>query len=375
MACLNLLKQEIRAIESYFPKTHERLQIVSVNVDELTCHFVDLGSGKHVIHATLTETYPNTPPVWFSESDDPKVSEAVSRLASTSGLDNHLLNQIKLLLTSLCDLFSIPVPSLEDLRVNPADAQDSTVNFGNDADTSDESENYVEVEEEEEEEEEEIPFLMEDVESPSKKSRLDEDVASEHLQVLERLKENQRRDMTGTTTGSVQATDRLMKELRTIYQSKTFKSGAYQVELVNDSLYEWNVKMFLVDGDSPLAGDLALLKEKEGQDHILLNFTFKDTFPFDHPFVRVVYPVLKAGYVMEGGSICMELVTPHGWSSAYSIESVVMQIAATLVKGKARIKFDAPKSSYSLAKAQQTFKSLLNVHEKKGWHKPPKSEG
>ena len=66
-----------------------------------------MGGRKHVIHATLTETYPNTPPVWFSESEDPKVSEAVSRLASTSGLDNHMLNQIRLLLTSLCDLFSI----------------------------------------------------------------------------------------------------------------------------------------------------------------------------------------------------------------------------------------------------------------------------
>ena len=85
-----------------------RLQIVSASVDELTCRFVDHGGRKHVIHATLTETYPNTPPVWFSESEDPKVSEAVSRLASTSGLDNHMMYQIKLLLTTLCDLFSIP---------------------------------------------------------------------------------------------------------------------------------------------------------------------------------------------------------------------------------------------------------------------------
>lgn len=35
----------------------------------------------------------------------------------------------------------------------------------------------------------------------------------------------------------------------------------------------------------------------------------------------------------------------QGWSSAYTIEAVIMQIAATLVKGKARIKFEAPKVS------------------------------
>lgn len=37
----------------------------------------------------------------------------------------------------------------------------------------------------------------------------------------------------------------------------------------------------------------------------------------------------------------MELLTKQGWSSAYSIESLILQIAATLVKGKARIQFEA----------------------------------
>ena len=88
-----------------------------------------------------------------------------------------------------------------------------------------------------------------------------------------------------------------------------------------------------------------------------------------------------------------------------------MQIAATLVKGKARIKFDAPKvtsvgqhsfdllflndhlqGTYSLARAQQSFKSLVHIHEKNGnedqilkfqcvydfslgWFTPPQSDG
>ena len=53
-----------------------------------------------------------------------------------------------------------------------------------------------------------------------------------YVQVLERLKANQRRDyMKGTVSGSVQATDRLMKELRDIYRSPNFKSGAYQVSV------------------------------------------------------------------------------------------------------------------------------------------------
>lgn len=49
-----------------------------------------------------------------------------------------------------------------------------------------------------------------------------------------------------------------------------------------------------------------------------------------------------------GGAICMELLTKQGWSSAYTVEAVIMQIAATLVKGKARIQFGPTKVCYSV---------------------------
>lgn len=56
--------------------------------------------------------------------------------------------------------------------------------------------------------------------------------------------------------------------------------GVYSVELVNDSLYEWNVRLLAVDPDSPLHSDLQLLKDKDGRDHILLNLLFKVTLKF-----------------------------------------------------------------------------------------------
>lgn len=118
----------------------------------------------------------------------------------------------------------------------------------------------------------------------------------------------------------------------------------YSVELVCDSIYEWNIKLMTVDPDSALYHDLQKLKEKEGKDFVLLNITFKETYPFEPPFVRVVHPIIQGGYVLVGGAICMELLTKQGWSSAYTVEAVIMQIAATLVKGKARIQFGVPKS-------------------------------
>lgn len=67
----------------------------------------------------------------------------------------------------------------------------------------------------------------------------------------------------------------------------------YSIELVNDSIYEWNIRLKSVDPDSPLHNDLVLLKEKEGRDSILLNIMFKESYPFEPPFVRVVHPIIS----------------------------------------------------------------------------------
>lgn len=54
MACLNTLKQEIKTLEAVFPKNHERFQIVSASVDELSCRFIGKNGKKYEIHANIT---------------------------------------------------------------------------------------------------------------------------------------------------------------------------------------------------------------------------------------------------------------------------------------------------------------------------------
>lgn len=132
-----------------------------------------------------------------------------------------------------------------------------------------------------------------------------------------------------------------------------------------------------MDPDSQLAKDLAAISVKEGKKAcVQLSLHFEATFPFTPPFIRVVSPVIKGGYVLSGGAICMELLTKQGWSSAYSIESVIMQIAATFVKGKARVLHQQnPGAYYSLIKAQQSHKNLVQLHKKSGWYTPPKGDG
>uniref|UniRef100_A0A7N8Y0Q0 E2 ubiquitin-conjugating enzyme n=1 Tax=Mastacembelus armatus TaxID=205130 RepID=A0A7N8Y0Q0_9TELE len=318
------LKAELKFLESIFDPNHERFRIIDWKPDELSCQFNVTGEKLLIIHCNITESYPSTPPIWFVDSDDPSLAQVLERL--------------------------------EDVR------KGSTLHG---------TEEVTSEEEEEEEMGEDIEDLdhyeMKEEEPVDGKKSEDDGIEKENLAILEKIRKNQRQDhLNGAVSGSVQASDRLMKELREIYRSQSYKTGIYSVELVNDSLYEWHVKLRTVDPDSPLHSDLQVLKEKEGMDYILLNFSYKDNFPFDPPFVRVVSPVLSGGYVLGGGALCMELLTKQGWSSAYSIESVIMQINATLVKGKARVQFGANKNQYNLARAQQSYKSLVQIHEKNG---------
>ncbi|KAK3606250.1 hypothetical protein CHS0354_037927 [Potamilus streckersoni] len=361
MACLQALKQDIKILETAFPEQHGRFKILSATVDELRCRFIGKNGEIFDVQAHITETYPQVAPVWFSDDDNADVAATIEKICETTPDKYRIIPQIKMLLTELCRRHGLELPKELDLLDHKVEER-GMVPVDHSSDSEDDDEFHYEMEEENPNE-------------PKPKVEID-GISTENLAVLERLKQNQRDDyLKGSVTGSVHASDRLMKELREIYKSESYKKGIYSVELVNDCLYEWNIKLKKVDPDSALHADLQAYKEKDGKDHILLNCTFKDNFPFEPPFVRVIHPVIQGGYVLGGGAICMELLTKQGWSSAYSLESVILQISATLVKGKARIQFGGTKSQYSLARAQQSFKSLVQIHEKNGWFTPPKEDG
>ena len=56
----------------------------------------------------------------------------------------------------------------------------------------------------------------------------------------------------------------------------------------------------------------------------------------------------------------MELLTPQGWSSAYSIEALIMQISATLVKGKARVDFSSTNRVSNVAAGESWSYGSIN---------------
>ncbi|CAF4757132.1 ubiquitin-conjugating enzyme E2Q-like protein 1 [Pieris rapae] len=169
-------------------------------------------------------------------------------------------------------------------------------------------------------------------------------------------------------------TRRLMKELKEIQRSHENRSDpVFTVELVNDNLFEWHVRLHQIDPESELAADLRELNIS----NILLHLVFPENFPFAPPFMRVIEPRIEKGFVMEGGAICMELLTPRGWASAYTVEAIVMQFAASVVKGQGRVARAPPRSSreFSKRRAEEAFRSLVKTHDKYGWVTPSLSDG
>lgn len=63
------LKSEIRVLESLFGESHQLFQFTRQGFDEFTCTFMK-GDRKIVVNGNLiTDFYPETPPLWFSDND------------------------------------------------------------------------------------------------------------------------------------------------------------------------------------------------------------------------------------------------------------------------------------------------------------------
>uniref|UniRef100_A0A915HNH4 Uncharacterized protein n=1 Tax=Romanomermis culicivorax TaxID=13658 RepID=A0A915HNH4_ROMCU len=306
-ACLARLKSDIKLIESTFPKSHERFQILNASVDEVSCKFITRSDTKHII-ANILENYPESPPVWFCDSgEDATVSHALSNLTDTSrSQENMIIPQICKLITTLSHSYSLPVPpQVAELTLTySSSTEKKNEDHTSDLESDDDNIDYE---------------MEEDVRTENSDTK---GLSPDDLAMLDKLKRKHISDYKSCVpTGSVTANDRLMKELRDIYRSTFFKNGDYSIELVGIYLH------------THLISCVRTLTWSDSQSW--------DAFPFDPPFVRIVSPYIVKGFVLYGGAICMELLTKQGWSSVYSVEAIIHQIAATLVKGKARIQFDA----------------------------------
>uniref|UniRef100_A0A0N4ZX84 UBIQUITIN_CONJUGAT_2 domain-containing protein n=1 Tax=Parastrongyloides trichosuri TaxID=131310 RepID=A0A0N4ZX84_PARTI len=386
MACIKKLKEDINLIKNLFPQNHNSITITEATLDLVKINFHFPGDAVFEVQCNILENYPRTPSIWCTEHEDQVVFSILAELSEAKS--NYMLcPQLSTLINQYCSLkkfeapielsqLSLPIGSLEECD----EGQGSEISIEEGAlDNSDMEEDMDEdnVDEEEDGDYELFDDMDEETEMEEPSSSTDKGaIAAKDKEVLVKLRHKAREDRISNKpiAGSTTATDRLMKELMDVYKSESYKNDTFSVELEDDNLYKWNITLKSVDNESPLYEDLKKLKEIRGESGILLKAIFKEDYPMSPPFIYVHSPQMTNGYVLGGGAICMELLTSQGWSSAYNMESVILQIAATLVKGKGRINFTNV-ATYNHAKAKAYHEQLTKFHKSTGWFTPPKADG
>eukprot|EP01137_Pigoraptor_chileana_P013117 Opistho-2@66246 len=157
------------------------------------------------------------------------------------------------------------------------------------------------------------------------------------------------------------STARLMRDVAEL-RATDCESLGFEVEPDDDSLSHWDVRFFNFDATSPLSADM----RSQGHDFIHGRMEFPADYPFSPPFVRIISPrfVARTGHVTYGGSICAEfLVAGHGWTSSYTITTVLMSVRDLLCGGGGRLD-PQNKAPYSDQEARAAFTLARKTH---GW--------
>mmetsp|Transcript_75308 Transcript_75308/g.207760 ORF Transcript_75308/g.207760 Transcript_75308/m.207760 type:complete len:290 (+) Transcript_75308:649-1518(+) len=178
---------------------------------------------------------------------------------------------------------------------------------------------------------------------------------------------------TSAARGSRQAAQVLMREMRALLSLQGEGSAkALEIEMVEDNLYHWCVKMHAAG--FPEACSLRKELEKFGTGHpsrvaaIVMDVVFPSSYPMDPPFIRVVRPrfQMHTGHITVGGSVCMQLLTPSGWLPSVSLENVFVSIRSEMVEGGGRIDFSNAARDYTLTEAKEAFSRVATRY---GWLK------
>jgi ubiquitin-conjugating enzyme E2 Q len=153
---------------------------------------------------------------------------------------------------------------------------------------------------------------------------------------------------------------RFLKEINYVLSGKCDEFG-FTFEINDENFYIWNVAITNIDKDSLLHKDMQDLNIES----INIEIRFPNQYPLQPPFIRIVSPIFKfmTGHITSGGSICIELLTNQGWSPSYSIESLLVQIKATILENGS-LECSRVGQSYSIDEAQTAFKRMLISH---GW--------
>lgn len=142
-------------------------------------------------------------------------------------------------------------------------------------------------------------------------------------------------------------------------------------EFIGDNLFQWIVELHSFEPQLPVAQDMA----SKQVNSLVFEIRFPPNYPHSPPFFRILKPRFLpfihggGGHVTGGGSMCMDLLTADGWSPAYSISAVLLQIKlaiSNLDPRPARLarNWDHP---YAIHEAIEGYRRAAATH---GWKVP-----
>ena len=172
--------------------------------------------------------------------------------------------------------------------------------------------------------------------------------------------EKQKQEMASRSITTIH-NKRLMREYQAIMKQSPAVLG-FQVQLAEeDQLGKWIIHLDRVDNPK-----LEEQMRRLGIPAIEIEITFKESYPIEPPFIRVVYPHFKfhSGHITVGGSLCMEMLTNQGWTPTFNVENVITQIKMAISDGGGEIDEANYKRRYTMNEALEAFKRVMSAH---GW--------
>jgi len=143
-------------------------------------------------------------------------------------------------------------------------------------------------------------------------------------------------------------------------EAETQPNSGWSVELVDDDIYKWEIKIWEFDKDSPLAKEMITYNKKHGVNSVTMRFYFPQDYPISAPLVHIVTPKLVGGYI-HGGGLCMSILM-QGWAAAIVPESLLLQVRQLFMEGNVRISNINKVEFYSEQEARQGFQAVKSAH-------------
>eukprot|EP01119_Soliformovum_irregulare_P014824 TRINITY_DN4090_c0_g1_i1.p1 TRINITY_DN4090_c0_g1~~TRINITY_DN4090_c0_g1_i1.p1 ORF type:complete len:161 (-),score=48.49 TRINITY_DN4090_c0_g1_i1:31-513(-) len=154
----------------------------------------------------------------------------------------------------------------------------------------------------------------------------------------------------------------MQRDLRITKEAEAKGELAFSVELIDDDLYRWEIKLHELDPTSQLAKQLAKYAQKHHIPPVItLRFYFPDDYPMSAPMVHIVTPKLVGNYIFSGG-LCMNILM-QGWAAGIVPEALLLQVRQLFMEGGVRIADENKVDSYSEQEARNGFKSAAQAHK------------